>query len=105
MTDIEQAWLRDGQLIAFYLMTSYLYYICDKSIMSDADYDTLCKRLHKQWNKVQHPHKRLIDRKALGAGTGYYIRKEEYPLMTCGAATMLMNHCDASSVRNAVNKK
>ena len=37
--------LHTKQLVPYYLMSSYLYYHCDKSVLSDGDYDALGKRL------------------------------------------------------------
>jgi NAD-dependent DNA ligase len=66
-------------------MASYLYYnINIESPMSDEEYDILCKRLHNEWDEIEHPHKSLIDRDALKSGTGFYINK--YPTMVMGAA-------------------
>lgn len=93
MVTVKLDWLRDGQLVAFYLMASYLYYHADISLFSDRDYDLLCGRIRTRWNSLHHPHKRLIDRGALSAGTGYYIRVEEYPLMTLSAAWDLARKC------------
>jgi hypothetical protein len=73
-----------GQLVAFFLMASYLYYRCEVSLMDDSEYDKLCVRLDKEWDSIKHPHKRLIDRGGLSATTGYYIKK--YPMIVAGAA-------------------
>lgn len=93
MTVVREEWLRDGQLVAYYLMASFLYYQHDISLFPDTDYDRLCERLRKKWNKIEHPHKRIVDRDALTAGTGYYIRIEEYPLVTQSAAFTLARMC------------
>jgi|TARA_B110000285_G_C14521278_1_gene336663 hypothetical protein len=71
------------RLVPFYLMSSYLYYKKDKSVLSDGDYDMLCKRLYKEWDNVKHPHKHLIDKESLLAGTGYQLK---YTNMIMGAA-------------------
>lgn len=78
--------LRDGQLLQHYLMASYLYYICDSSPISDAEYDALSKRLVKVWRKIKHPHKRLVEFEALSAGSAFYIREHEYPFIVRSAA-------------------
>jgi NAD-dependent DNA ligase len=81
--------LSDGRLVAHFLMASYLYYHHDRSIMTDADYDKLCARLLAAWKDVKHPHKRLISRKDLAAGTGFYIAEHHYPLSVRSAAWWL----------------
>lgn len=72
-------------LVPRYLMASYAYYIRDASIMSDGDYDDLCARLDRQWDRVEHRHKHLIDRDWLAAGT-CFLRREQYPTITKSAA-------------------
>ena len=66
-------------LVPWYLITSYLYYYHDTSIISDFKYDELCKRLLNLWPLIKHDWKRCIDKKSLEAGTGYYLRAEELP--------------------------
>jgi hypothetical protein len=83
--------LRPAQLVTFYLMASYLYYHHDMQLMSDSEYDRVCVRLNKEWDSITHPHKKYIDREALGATTGYHMRELDYPLMARGAAIRLAN--------------
>lgn len=78
-------------LVPWYLMTSYLYYVKDKSVVSDRTYDDLCKRLLAEWNWIEHRHKDLIDREALAAGTGYYIKESDYPLIVKSAAERMLS--------------
>jgi len=44
----------------------------------------LCKRMLENWKKIRHPHKRLIKKKDLEAGTGYAIKK--YPTIVMSSA-------------------
>ena len=76
--------LNKGLLIPYYLMSSYLYYKEDKSVLTDEEYDYLCKRLLDEWDSVEHMHKYLIDKGALKAGTGYQIK--DYPARVIGGA-------------------
>ncbi len=64
-------------------MSSYLYYHADAQVLSDADYNEICKRLLFEWDNISHPHKKLITRSDLEAGTGYAIK---YTNMIKGAA-------------------
>lgn len=73
--------------IPWYLLTSYLYYQRDVSLLSDARYDLLCNQLHSTFDELTHMHKHLIDKDSLKAGTGFQI--SEYPLMVIGAACHL----------------
>jgi len=54
-------------------MHSYLYYVMNEPIISDMEYDELCKELKDKWDSVEHYHKHLIDKQSLGAGTGYQL--------------------------------
>ena len=60
-------------LVPYYLMHSYLYYVMNEPIISDIEYDELCKELKDKWNSIEHYHKHLIDKQSLGAGTGYQL--------------------------------
>ena len=70
--------------VSYYLMSSYLYYRKDKSVLSDTDFDVLCSRILSEWKSIQHPHKKLVKRSALEAGTGYSIKR--YPTIVMSAA-------------------
>tara|TARA_B100000700_G_C15060776_1_gene865610 strand:- start:6352 stop:6627 length:276 start_codon:yes stop_codon:yes gene_type:complete len=72
------------RLVPIYLMSSYLYYRKDSHKLSDGEFDTLCKRMLDNWTKIRHPHKRLIKKKDLEAGTGYAIKK--YPTIVMSSA-------------------
>lgn len=61
-------------LVPYYLMHSYLYYVMNEPIISDIEYDELCKELKDKWDSVEHYHKHLIDKQSLGAGTGYQLQ-------------------------------
>lgn len=67
-----------------YLMSSYLYYDCDSQVLTDPQYDQLCRELLAGWEQFDHQHKHLVTKEDLAAGTGYAIRK--YPLILKSAA-------------------
>lgn len=71
---------------AWILMASYLYYIKSFSILSDAYYDRLCKRLLESYETIVHRHKLLITISDLAAGSLYSLAEEEYPSITKEAA-------------------
>lgn len=77
-----------ARLVPYFCMSSYLYYQKDKQVLSDGDYDKLCKRLLENWGKVKHPHKWLIKKADLAAGTGYAMRWYAVPTMTISAAEL-----------------
>ena len=63
-----------NMLVPYYLMHSYLYYEMNEPIISDTEYDELCRELKDKWDSVEHFHKHLIDVNSLGAGTGYQVK-------------------------------
>ena len=65
-----------NMLVPFYLMASYAYYEEDDPIVSDAEYDTICRMLDENWDTVEHSHKWCVNREYLISGTGYAL---EYP--------------------------
>lgn len=65
--------LEPGLLVPHYLIHCHLYYGCSVSIISDEAFDELARRLDEEWDEVEHPHKKLIEREALGA-SGYYLK-------------------------------
>ena len=77
-------------IVAWWLVTSYLYYVRDISLITDGYYDELCRELAARWDAIEHPHKHLIERRALGAGTGFYLAEGAYPRMVVGAAEVLL---------------
>lgn len=73
------------QLVPYYLMASYLYGVCDESIMSDFEFDKLGRRLNIEWDMISHPHKSIICRDSCDF-TGHSDLEKKYPLMVVGAA-------------------
>ena len=63
-----------NRLVPIFLMSSYLYYEQDKSVLADTEFDYLCKRLRDNWDKVYHIHKHLITKADLAVGSGYGIQ-------------------------------
>ena len=75
--------------VPWYLMTSYLYYIEDVALLHDHQYDLLCEFMHKNWKHIKHRHKNCILQASLVAGTGFYLKKEDYPMIVVNAAQQL----------------
>lgn len=69
-----------------YMMTSYLYYHRNYSVVTDHEYDRLCKEILAGWDRFDHPHKHLISRDDLEATTGYAIK---YPTVVKIASSLL----------------
>ena len=84
-----------NRLVPIFLMSSYLYYEQDKSVLADTEFDYLCKRLRDNWDKVDHIHKHLITKADLDVGSGYGI---QYTNMIIGGAMSWYEQETMSSV-------
>lgn len=73
--------MKDGHLVSHFLLASFAYYHQNESPMTDNAFDLLCKRLLERYDYVTHPHKYLIDKDMLRAGSGYNLRWDDYPTM------------------------
>lgn len=62
-------------------MSAYAYYELDNPLMTDAQFDKLGVWLLKHYDDIEHPHKDLITKDDLKAGS--YLGK--YPEMVKGA--------------------
>ena len=60
-----------NRLVSYYCMSNYLYYEKEKNVLTDGDYDGLCKRILKEWSNINHQHKDKLSKEALEAGTGF----------------------------------
>lgn len=78
--------------VALYLASSYLYYVDNYSLLSDNEYDNLCRHLLKHWKSIKHPHKKFIDKESLKAGTGYDIEFSKLPERTVQAAIWIKSN-------------
>jgi hypothetical protein len=72
-----------------YLIHSYLYYICNRPVISDEEFDKICKHLLDNWDDINHMHKHLLCREDLQAGTGFAIKYDDYPEIVKSCATRL----------------
>lgn len=52
-------------LVKFYLMSCYLYYEKDVNVLLDYEFDEMCKILLKNFDKIKHMHKHLLDKESL----------------------------------------
>lgn len=78
-----------GSKLQLYLMSSFLYYQLNRSVITDHEYDRLCDELAAGWLGLKHQHKRLVDLGSLMAGTGYDIKYTN--MIMCAANMMLRN--------------
>lgn len=63
-----------------YLEHSYRYYMLNAPVISDHEFDDICRRLLPHWPIVTHRLKPLTDESALRAGTGFQLRVESLPV-------------------------
>lgn len=86
--------IRVEQYVPYYLMAAYGYYELDSPIMTDAAFDKLSKLLAEHYDEINHPHKSLITKDMLDAGT--YIGS--YPEMVKGGYGALRKHLKRSII-------
>ena len=67
--------------IAKYLMCSYAYYVEDTPLVSDEEFDQLAQFILENYDAIDHPHKSLVTKADLEAGT--YLG--DYPSIVKGA--------------------
>ena len=68
-------------------MASYLYYEKDFSLLTDEDYDELCKELYESFSLLTHPHTIYLDKNLLECGSGFALK---YPPQAISAAERLV---------------
>ena len=87
-----------GKLCVWYLVHSYLYYRLDDSVITDEEFDTLCKELLKRISngndEIPNEFKELISKDALDAGTGHSVVYSELPDRIVRIAYMFNNRRD-----------
>lgn len=100
---VQEALERGGidVLVPWYLIASLLYYHTDISVISDGLYDEITKNLNNYWSELRHPHKSLLDRKMLVAGTGFSLVMSDYPSITISSAIRLAIEIGASDLEVA----
>ena len=52
--------ISDKQLIPYYLMSCYLYYHKNDSVLNDMEYNKICDRLIDNLDNLEHQHKHLV---------------------------------------------
>lgn len=75
--------------VPWFLMTSWLYYHHDITLVTDTEFDVMTRLMIEHWDTIEHRHKQLITRGMLGAGTAFNLRDEDYPEITKSAASHL----------------
>lgn len=73
--------------IAKYLMCAYAYYVEDRPLITDAEFDELSRYILANYDEIEHHHKYLVTKGDLEAGT--YLG--EYPERVKGAVRSYRN--------------
>ena len=81
-------------------MASYLYYHKHVSLLSDALYDDMARRMLARWDELDHVHKHLITKADLEAGTLYALPLTSYTSMIMHSAELLAANAAARVPRN-----
>ena len=68
-----------------------MYYIHDKNIIHDHEFDVLCKWMLEHWGSIEHQHKHLINVDDLRAGTGFSLKEQDYPQIVKNCAWEVYN--------------
>lgn len=61
------------KLVTVYMVASFCYHKLNETIISDEDYDQVCRRLISEYDSITHQHKSFLDKGALRAGSGFHI--------------------------------
>lgn len=89
-----QITVQPNQIIKWFLMASWLYYINDISILSDERYDLLAKQIYDSWDDLSSMHKHVIRKDDLMCGSLYYLKDEDYPTIIVSLA------CDYADIEH-----
>ena len=88
-------------LVPWWIMAAWAYEQADP-IISDAMFDKIAMRLAKEWNKVEHKHKALLDKKSLKTSLAI---GGKWPLISQHAAIGLQNICHSKRKSFELNKR
>jgi len=101
---VSDVWrINPNMLVPYYLMHSFIYYEINDSIITDYEYDEICRELKDKWDDVTHYHKHLIDVNALGAGTGYQVKYNKR--IENASITLYNKHRGIPSLLDKLNEK
>jgi len=75
-----------NRTVPWFLMSCYLYYQKNTQVLSDEQFDMLCKRMLDNWKDIEHHHKHFIKKADLKAGTGFAINWRKVPTIVKSAA-------------------
>lgn len=76
--------------VAFYLMSCYAYEQLSDSFLTDSQFDELGRYIKKNWDEIDHPHKKYIDKTACHCTSALTVQYYELPLMVLTATHKLL---------------
>jgi hypothetical protein len=80
-----------NKLLVDYLIHSYIYYSKGTSLITDFEFDSIAHQLRDVFDRVDHPHKRLVNLDSLKVTTSaFYITEDQYPGIVKSVAEKLI---------------
>lgn len=76
-----------NMMIPWWIMAAWAYQYGDDPIISDGLFDEMAIRMKRDWDKLRHRHKLLLDKKLLNSAIAMHPRK--WPTMAVNAAMRL----------------
>lgn len=58
--------------------------------MTDEAFDKMCKWMFDNYDALEHEHKALVTKEMLNAGSGFNIKRDDYPLRVELSSAMLI---------------
>ena len=78
-----------NNLVTDWLIHSYLYYVLGQSVITDGEFDYIAEQIKKNWSKIEHRHKYLLDKDFLKSA--YYLPKSKYPEIIKSCAQSILS--------------
>lgn len=92
-------------IISFFLSASYAYYIRYESLLSDECFDKMCKWMLDKYETLEHNHKHLVTKDGLKAGSGYYLKENDYPLIVRVSTEQMISDINLWRTLNGTNQQ
>ena len=97
--------INPASAFSWWLSASLAYYCKFESILSDPVFDKMSKYLLDNYDKLDHINKHLVTKDGLKAGSGYYLKEEDYPLRVRISTEVLVRSLLVRQSQNGENQK
>lgn len=78
-------------LLVDWLVHSYLYYIREESVITDHEFDAICRNIRDRFDSITLHHKSLLDRETSGNfKSGFYLKASDYPTVVRACAEAML---------------